>query len=168
MEQNDHIGKVVYSKAGRDKDRFFMIVSKLNEEYVYISDGSLRLIQKPKKKKIKHLSFTNILSEEIRELILSGNTINNSLIRKFLQSHDMNKEVWDLMSKEDVIEMQGTVLESLPNAMFEVELESGHKILAHISGKLRMNFIKILPGDKVTVELSPYDLTRGRITWRAK
>lgn len=168
MEQNDHIGKVVYSKAGRDKDRFFMIVAKINEEYVYISDGSLRLIEKPKKKKIKHLSFTNILSEEIRELILSGNVINNSLIRKFLQSHDMNKEVWDLMSKEDVIEMQGTVLEALPNAMFEVELESGHKILAHISGKLRMNFIKILPGDKVTVELSPYDLTRGRITWRAK
>ncbi|QAT41379.1 translation initiation factor IF-1 [Clostridium sp. JN-9] len=72
------------------------------------------------------------------------------------------------MSKDDVIEMQGTVLEALPNAMFEVELESGQKILAHISGKLRMNFIRILPGDKVTVELSPYDLTRGRITWRAK
>lgn len=93
MEQNDHIGKVVYSKAGRDKDRFFIIVGKLNDEYVYISDGSLRLTQKPKKKKIKHLSFTTILAEEIRESILSGNTINNSLIRKFLQSHDMNKEV---------------------------------------------------------------------------
>lgn len=72
------------------------------------------------------------------------------------------------MSKDDVIEMQGIVKESLPNAMFEVELESGQKILAHISGKLRMNFIRILPGDKVTVELSPYDLSRGRITWRAK
>ena len=72
------------------------------------------------------------------------------------------------MSKDDVIEMQGVVVESLPNAMFEVELESGQKILAHISGKLRMNFIRILPGDKVTVELSPYDLTRGRITWRDK
>lgn len=69
------------------------------------------------------------------------------------------------MSKDDVIEMQGVVLEALPNAMFQVELESGHKILAHISGKLRMNFIRILPGDKVTIELSPYDLTRGRITW---
>ena len=67
-----------------------------------------------------------------------------------------------------IIEMQGVVLEALPNAMFQVELESGHKILAHISGKLRMNFIRILPGDKVTIELSPYDLTRGRITWRAK
>lgn len=72
------------------------------------------------------------------------------------------------MAKEDVLEIEGTVLETLPNAMFQVELENGHKILAHISGKLRMNFIKILPGDKVTVELSPYDLTKGRITWRAK
>lgn len=72
------------------------------------------------------------------------------------------------MSREDVIEVEGTVLEALPNAMFQVELENGHKILAHISGKLRMNFIKILPGDKVRLELSPYDLTRGRITWRAK
>ena len=71
------------------------------------------------------------------------------------------------MSK-DVIELQGTVVESLPNAMFKVELENGQTILAHISGKIRMNFIKILPGDRVTVELSPYDLTRGRITYRFK
>ena len=72
------------------------------------------------------------------------------------------------MSKEDVIEVEGTVKEALPNAMFKVELENGHEILGHISGKLRMNFIRILPGDKVTIELSPYDLTRGRITWRKK
>lgn len=72
------------------------------------------------------------------------------------------------MSKDDIIEMEGKVLEALPNAMFQVELESGHVILAHISGKLRMNYIKILPGDKVKLELSPYDLTKGRITWRAK
>lgn len=72
------------------------------------------------------------------------------------------------MSKDDVIEMQGVVTDALPNATFEVELESGQKILAHISGKLRMNFIRILPGDKVKVELSPYDLTRGRIVWREK
>jgi len=72
------------------------------------------------------------------------------------------------LSKEDVIEVEGTVVESLPNAMFQVELANGHKILAHISGKLRMNFIRILPGDKVTVEMSPYDLTKGRITWRSK
>ena len=72
------------------------------------------------------------------------------------------------MSKEDVIEVEGTILEALPNATFQVELQNGHKILAPVSGKLRMNFIRILPGDKVTVEMSPYDLTKGRITWRAK
>ena len=72
------------------------------------------------------------------------------------------------MSKEDVIEVEGTVVETLPNTTFKVELENGHQILAHISGKLRINYIKILPGDKVKVEVSPYDLTRGRITWRAK
>jgi translation initiation factor IF-1 len=72
------------------------------------------------------------------------------------------------MSKNDVIEVEGKVLEALPNATFKVELENGHRILAHISGKLRMNFIRILPGDKVTIELSPYDLTKGRITWRGK
>ena len=74
----------------------------------------------------------------------------------------------EVMAKEDSIEVQGTVLETLPNAMFRVEIENGHKILAHISGKMRMHFIKILPGDKVTVELTPYDLTRGRITYRFK
>jgi len=72
------------------------------------------------------------------------------------------------LAKDDVLELEGTVTEALPNAVFQVELENGHQILAHISGKLRMNFIRILPGDKVTVEMSPYDLTKGRITWRAK
>ena len=72
------------------------------------------------------------------------------------------------MSKSDVIEIEGKVVEKLPNAMFQVELANGHKILAHVSGKLRMNYIRIVPGDKVTVEMSPYDLTKGRITWRAK
>ncbi len=72
------------------------------------------------------------------------------------------------MAKEESIEVEGTVVEPLPNAMFRVELDNGHRVLAHISGKMRMHFIKILPGDRVTVELSPYDLTRGRITYRAK
>ena len=72
------------------------------------------------------------------------------------------------MSKADVIEVEGTVLKKLPNAMFKVELENKHVILAHISGKLRMNFIRILPGDKVTIEMSPYDLSKGRIIWRDK
>jgi translation initiation factor IF-1 len=72
------------------------------------------------------------------------------------------------MSKEDAIEVSGTVVETLPNAMFRVELENGHRVLAHISGKMRLHFIKILPGDRVTVELSPYDLSRGRIVYREK
>ncbi|AIS53168.1 translation initiation factor IF-1 [Thermoanaerobacter kivui] len=72
------------------------------------------------------------------------------------------------MAKDDVIEVEGTVVEALPNAMFQVQLDNGHKVLAHVSGKLRMNFIRILPGDRVTVELSPYDLSRGRIVWRGK
>ena len=72
------------------------------------------------------------------------------------------------MPKDDVIEMQGRVVEPLPNAMFRVELDNGHKVLAHVSGKIRMNFIRILPGDRVTVELSPYDLSRGRIIYRFK
>ncbi len=72
------------------------------------------------------------------------------------------------MAKDDVLELEGKVVEALPNATFLVELENGHRILAHISGKLRMNFIRILPNDKVTVEMSPYDLTKGRITWRSK
>jgi translation initiation factor IF-1 len=72
------------------------------------------------------------------------------------------------MAKDDVLELEGKVIEALPNATFLVELENGHRILAHISGKLRMNFIRILPNDRVTVEMSPYDLTKGRITWRSK
>lgn len=73
-----------------------------------------------------------------------------------------------MSNKEDVIEVEGTVVETLPNAMFRVDLENGHRILAHISGKMRMHFIKILPGDKVTIQLSPYDLSRGRITYRSR
>ncbi len=72
------------------------------------------------------------------------------------------------MSKSDMIELEGTVVEAMPNAVFKVEIQGGHQILAHISGKLRMNYIRILPGDKVTVEMSPYDLSKGRITWRSK
>jgi len=78
------------------------------------------------------------------------------------------KDQGALLAKKDAIEVEGTVIEPLPNTMFAVELENGHRVLAHISGKLRMNFIRILPGDRVRVELSPYDLTRGRITYRLK
>ena len=72
------------------------------------------------------------------------------------------------MAKDDVLELEGTVVETLPNAMFKVELENGHEVLAHVSGKLRMNYIRIVPGDKVKLEMSPYDLSKGRITWRVK
>ena len=72
------------------------------------------------------------------------------------------------MSKSDVIEVEGVVTDTFPNAVFEVQLSNGHKVMAHVSGKMRMNYIRIYPGDKVTIELSPYDLTRGRITWRSK
>lgn len=80
----------------------------------------------------------------------------------------IKEEYGGLVAKEEAIEVEGTVLEPLPNAMFRVELENGHRVLAHISGKMRMHYIRILPGDKVTVELSPYDLSRGRITYRYK
>jgi translation initiation factor IF-1 len=80
----------------------------------------------------------------------------------------LNSARTEIMAKEEAIEVEGRVVEPLPNAMFRVELENGHRVLAHISGKMRMHFIKILPGDKVTVELSPYDLTRGRIVYRTK
>jgi translation initiation factor IF-1 len=83
-------------------------------------------------------------------------------------NNDIGKKEEQGMSKEDVIEVEGIVDDSLPNAVFKVKLENGHEVLAHISGKLRQNYIKILPGDRVTLELSPYDLSRGRITWRAK
>ena len=89
-------------------------------------------------------------------MLLDSNGLNLETVRK------------KSMAKEEAIEVEGRVIEPLPNAMFRVELENGHKVLAHISGKMRMHFIKILPGDKVTVELSPYDLTRGRITYRTK
>ena len=86
-------------------------------------------------------------------------------MREDLERRDSKTEI---MAKEEAIEVEGRVIEPLPNAMFRVELENGHRVLAHISGKMRMHFIKILPGDKVTVELSPYDLTRGRIVYRTK
>ena len=84
------------------------------------------------------------------------------------REYEKSKTGGNAMSKADVIEVEGTVLEKLPNAMLKVELENKHVVLAHISGKLRMNFIRILPGDKVTMELSPYDLSKGRIIWRDK
>lgn len=93
MDETIQIGRVVYSKAGRDKGELFIIVGILDENYVYISNGQLRQIEKPKKKKIKHLIFTNGVAEDIKSMILSGDKVSNTQIKKFLQSHDINKEV---------------------------------------------------------------------------
>ncbi|WP_298839983.1 KOW domain-containing RNA-binding protein [uncultured Clostridium sp.] len=93
MDKNSLIGKVVHSKAGRDMHKTFIVVGILNDEYVYISDGELRRIEKPKKKKVKHLNFTGTLAEEIRDMILSENEVTNSKIKIFLQSADIGKEV---------------------------------------------------------------------------
>lgn len=93
MERNDLIGKVVYSKAGRDKDKNYIIVGILNEAFVYIADGKLRRIEKPKKKKLKHLILTETVAKEIYDLILTNKIINDSKIKKFLEAYDANKEV---------------------------------------------------------------------------
>ena len=136
-------GALCASLAGHDKGELFVIIGE-SKEYVSLVNGECRSLDRPKKKKKKHIQI--IHDEEERK---------------------RHKEV-NRMSKADVIEIEGIVVEKLPNAMFQVELENGHQVLAHISGKLRMNYIKILPGDKVTIELSPYDLTKGRIIWRDK
>jgi len=94
LDTNNYLGRVVFSKAGRDKDKFFIILSVLDDKYVYITDGLLRNVDKPKKKKIKHLAFTNVIAEEIRNLLMSSEKVSNAMIRKFLQSYDNDKEVW--------------------------------------------------------------------------
>ena len=114
------------------------VIDRIDAEYVWLLDGVHHTTENPKR------SFTGMC----RQIAKTGRRIR--------------------MSKADAIEIEGTVIEKLPNATFQVELENGHKVLAHISGKLRMNFIRILPGDKVTIELSPYDLSKGRIIWRDK
>lgn len=93
LDKNSLIGRVVYSKAGRDKDKNYVVVGILNEDFVYIADGNLRKIEKPKKKKLKHLIFTEKIAEDIRNMILTGQKINDSAIRKFLEAKDANKEV---------------------------------------------------------------------------
>ena len=130
---------IEFAKSMSGHDRNqYYLIIKKDDEFVYLVNGTTKPLTKPKKKNRKH--------------------------RKTVKK--LNKE--DYMSKADVIEVEGVVVEKLPNAFFKVELENGHQILATISGKLRMNFIRILPGDKVTIEMSPYDLSKGRIIWRDK
>ena len=152
-------GMLAKSKAGHDKGQVYVIY-ELDETYVYLVDGRIRMIENPKRKKRKHVQ---IICEKH-----DVTDMDNVGIKRILKLFDKEMRRKKNMSKADVIEIEGTVVEKLPNAMFKVELENGHQVLAHISGKLRTNFIKILPGDKVTLELSPYDLSKGRITWRDK
>ena len=151
-------GMFARSLAGHDKGRLY-VISDVQEPYVFLVDGKIRTAARPKKKKLIHVQPDYEMTDAVRD----------EDIRKALKEKSC-KELKDhqSMSKADVIEVEGTVLEKLPNAMFKVELENKHVVLAHISGKLRMNFIRILPGDKVTIELSPYDLDKGRIIWRDK
>jgi ribosomal protein L14E/L6E/L27E len=93
VDGNNYLGRVVLSKAGRDKDKFFIVLDILDDKYVYISDGFLRGVDRPKKKKVKHLTFTNVLSKEIRNLLMSSEKVSDEMIRSFLQSYDNNKEV---------------------------------------------------------------------------
>lgn len=163
------LGRVVVSRAGRDRGRAFLIVGVVDEAHVLLSDGATRRLARPKKKKLMHLRIEPAVAGEIAESLRVGRPCSTRISARGLQRSGMTeKNRRDSLSKQDVIEVEGIVSEAHPNAMFEVKLQNGHKILATISGKLRMNFIRILPGDKVTVELSPYDLTRGRITWRGK
>ena len=140
------------SKAGHDKDQLYFIL-KEEEEFVYLVNGTTRPLDKPKKKRKKHVQVIHRIPAELCSILEAG--ITNESVKRSMKLYSAGFR-------------QGTVVEKLPNAMFQVELENGHQILAHISGKLRMNFIRILPGDKVTIEMSPYDLTKGRIIWRDK
>ena len=151
-------GMFARSLAGHDKGKLY-VISDVQEPYVFLVDGKIRTANRPKKKKLIHVQPDYEMTDAVRD----------EDIRKALKEKSCKdlKEDYS-MSKADVIEVEGTVLEKLPNAMFKVELENKHVVLAHISGKLRMNFIRILPGDKVTIELSPYDLDKGRIIWRDK
>ena len=151
-------GMFARSLAGHDKGRLY-VISDVQEPYVFLVDGKIRTANRPKKKKLIHVQPDYEMTDAVRD----------EDIRKVLKEKSCKELKEDeSMSKADVIEVEGTVLEKLPNAMFKVELENKHVVLAHISGKLRMNFIRILPGDKVTIELSPYDLDKGRIIWRDK
>ena len=151
-------GMFARSLAGHDKGKLY-VISDVQEPYVFLVDGKIRTANRPKKKKLIHVQPDYEMTDAVRD----------EDIRKALKEKSCTELKEDQsMSKADVIEVEGTVLEKLPNAMFKVELENKHVVLAHISGKLRMNFIRILPGDKVTIELSPYDLDKGRIIWRDK
>ena len=162
------VGYLVKSLAGHDKERIYVII-KEQGEYVYLADGKYRTMDKPKRKNKKHVQLIRCQDENLTRKLNNQEPIQEEEIKRFIKQYiQLSRSEEVVMAKSDVIEVTGTVLEKLPNAMFKVELENKYVVLAHISGKLRMNYIRILPGDKVTVEMSPYDLTKGRIIWRDK
>ena len=165
------VGKLAVSLAGHDKGSIFLVIRE-DGDVIWLADGISRLYQSPKRKKRKHVQLVlngGMDSSELEDLFQNPADADTK-IKRCIKLYSMEKanERRSDMSKADVIEIEGTVVEKLPNTMFQVELENGHRVLAHISGKLRQNFIRILPGDKVTLELSPYDLSKGRIIWRDK
>ena len=158
LEREDLKGVFAKSMAGHDKNAYY-IIWDWDADTVLLVNGKTAGSGIRRKK-----SGSMYRSTETSRSAAAGRIRRSE--RRFRNIKDQKME--ENMSKADVIEIEGTVVEKLPNAMFQVQLENGHTVLAHISGKLRMNFIKILPGDKVTIELSPYDLTKGRIIWRDK
>ena len=160
---------IVRSVAGRDAGSLFFVLAA-EGDFLLLADGKQRRLESPKRKRRKHVVLVGESHSLVAEKIRSSEKITNSELRKAIAaiSGGNQDQEGEHLSKSDMIEVEGVVVESLPNTTFQVDIGNGHTILAHISGKLRMNFIRILPGDKVTVEMSPYDLTRGRITWRSK
>ena len=161
---------IVRSDAGRDRGKIFIVLA-VEGEYLLLADGKGRRVEAPKRKKRRHVLFVAADESRLADKIKRSEKITNSELRRTLAAYRgevQPDQEGERLAKSDMIEVEGVVVESLPNTTFQVDIGNGHMILAHISGKLRMNFIRILPGDKVTVEMSPYDLTRGRITWRSK
>ena len=159
-------GMLARSRAGHDAGTLY-VITEADDTYVYLVDGgSGRWISQRKRNTAISRLSAGQWTLPARTTRRSAGSFARPEEKK--ENHILHSNRRKDMSKADVIEIEGTVVEKLPNAMFQVELENGHQVLAHISGKLRMNFIKILPGDKVTLELSPYDLSKGRIIWRDK
>ena len=166
----DYTGQIVQATAGRDKGGVFCVVGMDHrQERLLLADGKRRKVSGQRQKSWAIYgswpgpgrSMTTRAIQKLRQ----GEPVSDRELRRALAAFKEGITAW---RKMDMIELEGVVTESLPNTTFHVDIGNGHIILAHISGKLRMNFIRILPGDKVTVQMSPYDLTRGRITWRSK
>ena len=160
---------IVKSAAGRDRGRLFFVLGT-EGEFLLLADGKSRKLESPKRKKRKSLSPAAPTAGRLKrsEAERRSPTVSSARPSPSWAGTVIQTRRDEHLAKSDMIEVEGVVTEALPNTTFQVDIGNGHTILAHISGKLRMNFIRILPGDKVTVEMSPYDLTRGRITWRTK